>query len=40
MHLTNIERNMSITKIFNIVCWFNNIERQSLKKVKKSTLTL
>ncbi|OXU13563.1 hypothetical protein B9P84_02240 [Citrobacter braakii] len=22
-------------KIFNIVCGFNNIERQSLKKVKK-----
>ncbi|ETB83642.1 hypothetical protein CFSAN001680_03465 [Salmonella enterica subsp. enterica serovar Cerro str. CFSAN001680] len=22
-------------KIFNIVCWLNNIERQILKKVKK-----
>jgi len=40
MHLTNIERNMSNTKIFNIVCWFNNIERQSLKKVKKETSIL
>ena len=26
-------------KIFNIVCWFNNIERQSLKKVKKPMST-
>ncbi|EHN22228.1 hypothetical protein SEEM906_06666 [Salmonella enterica subsp. enterica serovar Montevideo str. 80959-06] len=24
-------------KIFNIVCWLNNIERQILKKVKKPT---
>jgi len=35
MHLTNIERITSNMKIFNIVCGFNNIERQSLKKVKK-----
>ncbi|AHB42869.1 hypothetical protein Q786_00370 [Salmonella enterica subsp. enterica serovar Agona str. 24249] len=34
-HLTNIERNMPNMKIFNIVCWLNNIERQILKKVKK-----
>ncbi|EIQ77857.1 hypothetical protein SF123566_0175 [Shigella flexneri 1235-66] len=33
-YLTNIERTTSNMKIFNIVCGFNNIERQSLKKVK------
>ncbi|AGR57249.1 hypothetical protein A464_63 [Salmonella bongori N268-08] len=38
-HLTNIEKNMSNMKIFNIVCWLNNIERQTLKKVKKSAPT-
>ena len=40
MYLTNIESYMSNRKIFNIVCWLNNIERQTLKKVKKPKLTI
>jgi hypothetical protein len=39
MHLTNIENRLSKMKVFNIVCWLNNIESQPLKKLKKPTPT-